>query len=170
MTSYLHPTAELRPAGESRLGLFTSTPIAPGTLVTLWSGEIHHVDVVPTLAVERQPYFIHVDEEWMLGPPAGPLHPSEYFNHSCEPTCGMLGQIGLVTLRHIIAGEQLTFDYAMAELAAQPWACCCGAPGCRGRVRQDDAFLPELRARYAGFYSPWIQRKLDATAVSEPGL
>ena len=34
-------------------------------------------------------------------------------NHSCEPNLGMGGNVLLVAMRDIVAGEELTLDYAM---------------------------------------------------------
>ena len=97
----------------------------------------------------------------MIGPATGPVADSEYFNHSCDPTCGLSGQMGLVTMRDVEPGEELTFDYAMAELVGQPWTCSCGSPLCRGQVRDNDALIPDLQRRYAGYFSPWIARRLE---------
>lgn len=162
MTSYLHPsaTAGVRPDGQR--GVFARQPIPAGTLVTLWEGSLVHIDAFDGVAPSRRPYFIHVEREWLLGPASGPIHDSEFFNHCCDPTCGMAGQIGLVTRRDVAVGEELTFDYAMAELEAQLWSCACGTRACRGQVGTADILRGDLAERYAGFLSPWIQREVDA--------
>jgi hypothetical protein len=40
--------------------------------------------------------------------------------------------------------------------------CGCGQPTCRGHISGNDWQKPELQKRYAGFFSPHVQRKIDA--------
>jgi uncharacterized protein len=70
------------------------------------------------------------------------LTPGEYdgvmmrVNHSCEPNVGMGGNVLLVSMRDIAAGEELTIDYALF-LGNPGFAmdCRCGTAACRGVVR-----------------------------------
>jgi hypothetical protein len=39
--------------------------------------------------------------------------------------------------------------------------CLCGQPTCRGQVSGHDWQRPELQKRYAGFFSPHVQRRID---------
>jgi hypothetical protein len=39
--------------------------------------------------------------------------------------------------------------------------CGCGSPSCRGHVSGNDWQKPELQKRYAGFFSPHVQRRID---------
>jgi len=40
--------------------------------------------------------------------------------------------------------------------------CRCGAHGCRGRFRADDWRRPKLWARYAGYFMPYLARRIAA--------
>jgi S-adenosylmethionine decarboxylase len=44
--------------------------------------------------------------------------------------------------------------------------CTCGAPGCRRRVTGSDWQRPELQARYAGHFSPYLERRI--ARLSQP--
>lgn len=56
-------------------------------------------------------------------------------NHSCCPNT-VLHERALVAARPIAAGEEVCFDYEANEWQmASPFACGCGAPRCRWRVR-----------------------------------
>ncbi len=56
-------------------------------------------------------------------------------NHSCDPNT-MYHGLDVVARRRIASGEELTLDYAMMmNEQSEPFACCCGAPSCRGVVR-----------------------------------
>jgi hypothetical protein len=96
-----------------------------------------------------------------LGPLTRELGDS--INHSCEPNCGMRNATTIVAMRDIAAGEELTFDYAMSDASAyDEFDCNCGTSLCRGRVCADDWRLDTLRHRYKGFFSPYIQRRIEA--------
>jgi hypothetical protein len=158
--SYLHPAVEKRALGNSA-GLFAQRPIPADTLVSMWGGVVVDDSALADLPPERASYFIQIEEGLHLGPPASGVDDAEFFNHSCDPNCGMSGATGLRTMRRIDPGEQLTFDYAMAERSDQPFTCACASPHCRGTLRAEDTQQPELRERYRGFFSPWIERALS---------
>jgi uncharacterized protein len=85
-------------------------------------------------------------------------------NHSCEPNLGMGGNVLLVSMREIAAGEELTIDYALF-LADPGFAmqCWCGTAACRGVVRGTDWMRADVRERYQGWFSWWLQQKIALT-------
>jgi uncharacterized protein len=68
-----------------------------------------------------------------------PAPPFRYVNHSCHPNCDLIElhcnddsespQLWLKANAAIVAGEELTIDYAWPAEAATP--CNCGCPDCR---------------------------------------
>jgi hypothetical protein len=72
-----------------------------------------------------------------------------WVNHSCEPNAGMGGNVLLVSMRDIAAGEEITLDYALF-LTDPGFAmeCHCGAVACRGIVTGTDWMRADLRERY----------------------
>ena len=81
-------------------------------------------------------------------------------NHSCDPNIWMSDAFTLSARRRIEPGEELTADYAL-WLYDVDWVldpCRCGSPLCRGRVTGRDWQLPELQVRYAGHFTPFINR------------
>lgn len=104
---------------------------------------------------------IQVDEELYLLT-AEKKEPNDCFNHSCEPNLGFTGQIGLMAMRDIEAGEQLTFDYAMSDGGPyDEFDCQCGMPACRHRVTGNDWKRPELWVKYEGFFSSYLARRIE---------
>jgi uncharacterized protein len=90
-------------------------------------------------------------------------------NHSCEPNVGIGGNVLLVSMRDIAAGEELTIDYAL--FPADPgfaMECRCGAAACRGVLTGTDWARTDLRARYPGWFSWWLQQQI-AQAQNHPG-
>ena len=66
-------------------------------------------------------------------------------------------------MRAIEAGEELTHDWAMTDDDESTIVCHCGAATCRKTITGKDWQRPELQARYAGYFSPYLQRKIADT-------
>lgn len=62
-------------------------------------------------------------------------HPGNYGNHSCNPNVASNNSGGLIVLRDINPGEEITIDYA--QFSTKDWSmkCNCGAKNCRGEVK-----------------------------------
>jgi hypothetical protein len=104
---------------------------------------------------------LQVEDRHFLVP--RPIGEGDYVNHSCNPNAGLSGQIGLVAMRDIKIGEEVCFDYAMCDtMPYDEFDCGCGSANCRGHVSGNDWQKPELQKRYAGFFSPHVQRRIDA--------
>jgi hypothetical protein len=86
-----------------------------------------------------------------------PAAPFRYLNHSCDPNCVLVNvgawnarrravvrQIWVHSRRRIVAGEELTIDYAWPADAAIP--CMCGSRKCRGWIVAKDE-LGQLLSR-----------------------
>ena len=70
--------------------------------------------------------------------------------------------MALVAIRPIAKGEEICYDYAMSDGSRYDEFCCsCGSSECRGRVTGNDWSLPELQVKYAGYFSPYLQRRID---------
>jgi hypothetical protein len=85
-----------------------------------------------------------------------------YVNHCCDPNVAIQGQIVLVAMRDIRAGEELTIDWATTDDLDFEMSCRCGSPQCRGVITGKDWMKPELQAKYRGWFCWFLQRKIDA--------
>ena len=85
---------------------------------------------------------------------------SYYFDHSCNPNAGFRDSITLVAMRTIQKGEEVTFDYCMCSSALLRFKCACETAQCRKIIRSNDWRKPELQARYAGYFVPYINDKI----------
>jgi hypothetical protein len=83
-----------------------------------------------------------------------------FINHSCEPNVGFAGNVVLVAMCDIDAGEELTTDYAMFDDYEGSMDCTCGRPACRRRVDGRDWQRPDLQERYRGYFSWYLDRKM----------
>ena len=71
--------------------------------------------------------------------------------------------VGLVAMRDIAAGEELTTDYALFDDYDGWMECHCGADACRRVIDGRDWTMPELQNRYRGWFSTYLQRRIDAS-------
>jgi uncharacterized protein len=161
-SSYLSSKLEGRlKADESGNSIFAIKPIKKGELIAVFGGVVYEWETFIHLPERERMLCLQVEDRHFLVP--RPIGEGDYVNHSCNPNAGLSGQIGLVAMRDIKIGEEVCFDYAMCDtMPYDEFDCLCGAPTCRGRVGGNDWQRPELQKRYAGFFSPHVQRRIDA--------
>ena len=160
--AYLSPKLEahLHPNKGGR-GVYAREWVWAGELLTVWSGEIVTSNQLARLSPISQRYSVQVEEDLYLVT-TRPSEPADMVNHCCDPNAGLSGQIALVALRDIGPGEEVCVDYAMTDgTPYDEFNCACGAPHCRGQVTGHDWARPELWTRYAGYFSPYLQRRID---------
>ncbi len=89
---------------------------------------------------------------------------SNYWNHSCDPNCLPLNEDTWIAIRNININEELTIDYCTFDSNIYNCIdkCMCGSPICRTDVRGDDYKKPELQLKYADYFLPFIQEKINA--------
>ena len=143
--------------------------IPKGDLIAVWSGKLVNRDGLELLPATLRRFSLQVEEGLYLAS-LNEHEGADYINHSCAPNAGLSGQISLVALRDIAAGEEITYDYAMTDGSAyDEFPCGCGASTCRGRVSGEDWRLPDLWARYRGHFSPYLQRRIEALQATANG-
>lgn len=164
--NWLNPKAEARPVGEKGWGSFATEPIAAGEVVAGFGGWVVDRLVLATMSHDRQARSIQIDDNLYLVS-SEEREPGDMLNHSCEPNCGLLGSQLLVAMRDIAAGEEITFDYAMCDTSDyDEFRCLCATASCREIVTGGDWRLTELQERYAGWFSPYIARRIAALPTS----
>jgi uncharacterized protein len=160
--NWLNPKAEARPAGGKGWGSFALEPIRAGATVAAFGGWIVPRTVLGELSEERQGRSIQVDDDLYLVSAETP-EPGDMLNHSCEPNCGLVGQSLVVAMRDIAPGEELSFDYAMCDASDyDEFRCLCGVAACREVVTGSDWRDPDLQEKYAGWFSPYLTRRIAA--------
>lgn len=84
-----------------------------------------------------------------------------YVNHSCNPNCGLRGEITCVAMRDIKKGEEITQDYGLLDNADYKFKCTCGYPNCRGIVTGYDWKIKELQDKYYEYFAQYLKEKID---------
>lgn len=170
-TNWVSRKLQIRPVAEKGgNGVFAVEPIPAGEVVVVWGGTLLTGRDLALLEPALRAFCFQVEDDMFLGTLSKRRDAADYINHSCQPNAGIAGQITLVAMRDIAAGEEICFDYAMTD--ASPlleFACQCGAPGCRGVVQADDWRRPDLQARYRGYFSSFLARRI-ARAAAEAGV
>jgi hypothetical protein len=136
-------------------------PIAPGELVAVWSGRIVSAAELDDLSPAIRRHTVQVDEGLYLASLTADELP-DFINHSCSPNAGLRGQIAIVAMEAIEASTEVTIDYAMCDGSPyDEFDCACGSHACRGRVTGEDWCIPSLWTRYAGHFSPYLERRIQ---------
>jgi len=167
MIHYMRPTGFLSPKLEGRAiadrgghAVYARSPVTVGEALAVWGGEVISRKRLRRAGPEAVRLALQIDEDrFLLSSHEGP---ADWINHSCEPNAGLCGQIVLVAMRPISAGEEICYDYAMSDGSDYDVIDCrCGAPTCRRRISGRDWRRPELQARYEGYFSPYLQRRIE---------
>ncbi|HEU5265279.1 MAG TPA: SET domain-containing protein [Jatrophihabitans sp.] len=129
-----HPATRRTPSRIAGHGLRAAAPIDRGTVVVRFAAAPSTVDDLHDL------------------------------NHSCDPNLSWLDDHTLIAGRGIAAEEELTVDYA-TWLADPDFVlyCHCETYRCRQVIEGHDWRIPQLQTRYAGWFTPELQRRVDAT-------
>ena len=158
--NWLSPLAEAHPDGAKGWGSFAREPIAAGTTVAGFGGYVTTGAMLTRLPADRVSRSIQIDDNLYLVTGETP-EPGDMLNHSCEPNCGLMGGTVLLAMRDIARGEELCFDYATCDSSDyDEFVCECGAATCRGKVSGQDWARPELQAKYAGWFSAYLTRRI----------
>jgi hypothetical protein len=162
--SYFSAKVEKRSSSIDGRGLFAREKIERGEIVVIKGGYIFTREQRNQIGKSLGPSETQITEALFIGPTTideregGMMH----LNHSCEPNVGLQGQIVYVAMRDITAGEELTTDYAMSDDDdSYEMKCCCGAESCRGVITGHDWKQKEIRNKYDGYFSWFLQRRID---------
>ena len=162
--SYRSPKTQVRASPIHGQGLFAIAPIAKDEIVavkggSIVNGKILREKITPTLG----PAEIQIDDDLYIAPVTGDERDGSmlYSNHSCNANLGIRGEITFVAMRDIAIGEELTHDWCMTDNDNYSVKCNCGAPNCRGTLTGKDWQKPELQTKYAGYFSEYLQKKIE---------
>jgi len=165
--SWLNPHLEKRSSDTQGRGIFAKAGIRKDERLAIFGGKIMLIDEMYQIPEHMQRYTMQIEERFVLGPAGSVPEDTDFFNHSCDPNSGFKGQVFLVALRDIVPGEEITFDYCMtvSESVGSDMIfemdCACGSSRCRRTITEQDWMIPELQIRYKGYFSPYIQDKIE---------
>ena len=167
VSSYISPKARKgQPSAIDRRGIIAQEPIARHEIVAIKGGHIVDAATLGSLPDPLRGSDVQIADGFFLAA----REDAEYepvmlfLNHSCEPNVGFGGNIVLVAMRDIRAGEELTTDYALFDDYEGEMECCCGTSSCRRIIGGRDWQLPELQHRYGNYFSWYLLNKIRPVA------
>jgi hypothetical protein len=131
---------------EGKFGKFitSTTSLSEGQVICKFSGEPISFEDSLNLG-DKESYALQIDQKYYILL----QDPDCYFNHSCEPNCGLNPALELVALRDIEDGEELNYDYSTTMLERH-WTmdCSCNNKGCRKTISDFDRIPAERQQFY----------------------
>jgi SET domain len=153
-------------------GLFACQSIPCGTPIITFAGKVVSSQFVSKLPICEQENSLQIDDDsWQIPHPVRFPRTSnhklffetgDYINHSCQPNCGMMDSVRVVTIRDIAVNEQVNIDYAMVhkpshKKSGDMFRCRCGSANCRGKVNEEDYKI--VGHRLFDYMTPFVQAK-----------
>ncbi len=167
---------ELRPSHVHRcgVGVFAAADIGSGQKVADGISEEDYQDLIPWSRFESfGPELRKKILDFCIGTPEGFIPPENldfnklsiewYLNHSCEGNCGFDDRGDFVAIRDVGRGEELTYDYGLAE--SNPMfvmKCTCGSRTCRKIITGNDWKGETFRSRNQERMLPRLRRLIPA--------
>lgn len=140
------PPFEIRASPIQGLGAFATRFIPEGTRLIEYAGE----RLTPAEADARYPddgerhhtFLFAIDDDVVVDAAVNG-NEARFLNHSCDPNCDVIVEdkrLWIETIRDVVAGEELVYDYAFVleerhtPAAKRRYPCACGADNCRGTI------------------------------------
>lgn len=178
--SWMSPGVAVRESPIQGRGIFATAAIAPGERILLWGGPSYTDRAGAERARRAGRFVMRWDEDVFSMETDAPDREEPFLiNHACDPNAWMDGAFAVVARRAISPGEEVTIDYALftfdePDRLPAPDApdgtgtpCRCGSPICRGVIGGSDWRRPDLRAKYRGRFSPFLNRLIAADEADE---
>jgi len=111
-------------------------------------------------------YSIQIGENLHLeGPPESPTN---YINHSCNPSCYInWSSMSFVSLSQISAGEAITYHYSTSEWdMKEKFRCRCGSESCLGTINGAKYLKPKDLETISPYLSPFLLSKISIASMT----
>jgi len=158
--SILSKKIAIREGAKHKIGMFAIENIKIGEVVFIKGGHILRREEVFSTGVINS--YHPIDDEFYLG--ATNEHEEDkiklFVNHSCNPNCGIRGEITFIAMRNIDIGEELTIDYGFLDNEDYSFECTCGEKECRKIITGRDWRLEELQIKYFEYFATYLKYKI----------
>lgn len=157
--SFVSNKIEVKKSPIHGVGMFAKDDIAQGEVVFIKGG--HILPKNQFFSSGKINSYLPLDDEYFLAAESEDEEPfvKLYNNHSCDPNCGLRGEITFVAIRDIQKGEELTCDYAFIDNEDYRFECSCGSPRCRHIVTGKDWKIKELQEKYKDYFAAYLKEK-----------
>jgi uncharacterized protein len=159
--SMLSPKVEIKNSTLNGMGMFAKENIKKGEIVFIKGGHILTRKQVFSSRVINS--YLPIDDDYVIGATSKEEEAlvKLYINHSCDPNCGVRGEITFVAMTDIVKNTELTIDYCMVDNEDYSMDCTCGSLDCRKKISGFDWKLKNLQNKYTGYFARYLQDKID---------
>lgn len=159
--SVYSPKVEIRKDSLNGKGLFAKEKIYKDEIVFIKGGHILTREEIFSSGVINS--YFPISDDYFLG--ATNLEEEDgiklYQNHSCNPNCGLRGEITFIAMRDIDKDEELTTDYGFIDNEDYSFVCTCGSKDCRGVVTGFDWKNKVLQNKYYSYFAQYLKDKIN---------
>ena len=161
---------EIRPSDIDSTGVFAVQGIEKGRVVAEGIHDDDYDDIVSWQDFDNiSPVTQKKIMDFCIGTPEGFIPPEDfdfnklsiewYINHSCDGNIGFNDDGDFVTIKQIISGEELTYDYGLAESNQKfSMKCNCGSSNCRHLITGNDWKDSEFRKKNLNHMLPRLRK------------
>lgn len=141
------PPFEIRDSPMQGLGAFATHRIPASTRLIEYAGAritaAQAEATYPDVPGERHHTFLFAIDDGVVVDAGVNGNDARWINHSCDPNCDAViedGRIWIETLRDVLPGEELAYDYALTlterhtPATKRRYPCHCRANACRGTM------------------------------------
>lgn len=164
---------ELRPSQVSGVGVFAVAALKDGQFIAEGIGGADYRRLISwTHLAEFDAEIRAKIDAFCVGTPEGFIPPDHldfnrlsiewYLNHSCDGNVGFNEDGDFVARRRVSKGEELTYDYGLAESNPRfRMVCACGSSNCRRIITGNDWKDPVFRAQNLIYMLPRLRPVAD---------
>jgi len=158
--SVLSEKVEIRGGAVHKKGMYAKNLIQQGEIVFIKGGHIlkrQHIFSSGTINSYHP-----ISDDYFLGATNAEEEDAIklYINHSCNPNCGLRGEITFISMRDIQSDEELTIDYAFVDNEDYSFECNCGQSNCRRIITGRDWMQRNIQNRYVKYFATYLKEKI----------
>lgn len=164
LKSYRSPKIKVRGGSIVGKGIFAIRPIKKDEIVAIKGGHIVNTKTLTaSMEVSNHSELQIADDFFVTNMNENELEDVMiFYNHSCEPNIGYMGNIICVAMRDITVGEEIVNDYAMWENREGQFECLCGTKTCRKIVTGKDWMHKDLQDKYGNYFQAYLLAKIKS--------
>jgi SET domain-containing protein len=159
--TFLSDKIEIRNSKIHGKGLFAKVAVKQGEIVFIKGGHILTREQLFSSGVIN--CYLPIDNNYFLGATNAEeeIAIKLYVNHSCNPNCGIRGEITFVAIRDIDIDEELTIDYAFLDNEYYQFECNCKELNCRKTITGKDWKIKEIQEKNFNYFATYLKERIN---------
>ena len=158
------PRLKLQPSTIHGNGHVATGSFEIGEIVIVFGGILFTIEDIRAGKANPRTLMRVTEDLWLGSRDGKPIDDDYYLNHSCDPNLWLIDDARLAARRRINAGEEVTMDYA-THFDDPGWMmktrCNCRSTLCRGEITGKDWMREDLQKRYAGHFTPYLNKRVE---------